>query len=113
MLYHVDDREQATAELHRVTAPGGRCVVVTNGADVSSAAFDDVQVIRPQAGPTASITDASIAADYVATTTDNYADETSRPWSDVVDEVRTAVHHEIDTIGSFALTGDTGAFICR
>ena len=31
MLYHVDDREQATAELHRVTAPGGRCVVVTNG----------------------------------------------------------------------------------
>jgi len=33
MLYHVDDREQAAAELHRVTAPGGCCVVVTNGTE--------------------------------------------------------------------------------
>ena len=150
MLYHVDDREQATAELHRVTAPGGRCAVVTNGtdhmrslrsvletavrratsdwemrspsthvfsldngADVLGTAFDDVQVIRARAGPTVSITDASIAADYVASTADHYADETSRPWSDVVDEVRTAVQHEIDTTGSFTVTGDTGAFICR
>jgi SAM-dependent methyltransferase len=31
MLYHVDDRVQAVAELRRVTKPGGRCVVVTNG----------------------------------------------------------------------------------
>ena len=70
-------------------------------------------MIRAHAGPTVSITDASIAADYVASTADHYADETSRPWSDVVDEVRTAVQHEIDTTGSFIVTGDTGAFICR
>jgi len=78
-----------------------------------STAFDDVQVIRPQSGPTVSITDASIAADYVASTADHYADQTSRPWSDVVDEVRSAVQHEIDTTGSFTVTADTGAFICR
>jgi len=33
MLHHVDDREEATAELHSVISPGGRCVVVTNGTE--------------------------------------------------------------------------------
>jgi SAM-dependent methyltransferase len=32
MLYHVDDRERAVRELRRVLAPGGVCVVVTNGS---------------------------------------------------------------------------------
>lgn len=31
MLYHVPDRHRATAEVRRVLAPGGRCVVVSNG----------------------------------------------------------------------------------
>lgn len=31
MLYHVPDRTLAVAEMRRVLAPGGRCVVVTNG----------------------------------------------------------------------------------
>jgi ubiquinone/menaquinone biosynthesis C-methylase UbiE len=32
MLYHVPEREAAMRELRRVLAPGGTCVVVTNGA---------------------------------------------------------------------------------
>lgn len=32
MLYHVPDREAAVRELRRVTAAGGTCVAVTNGA---------------------------------------------------------------------------------
>lgn len=32
MLYHVADRRAAARELRRVLAPGGRCVVVANGA---------------------------------------------------------------------------------
>ncbi len=150
MLYHVDDREQAAAELRRVTAPDGRCVVVTNGvnhmrslrslletavgratagwemrspsthvfslengADPLRSAFDNVQLTRPAAGPNVSITDASIAAGYIASIADHYQDETTRSWSDVVDDVRASVQHEIDTVGSFTVNGETGAFICR
>lgn len=32
MLYHVPDQRRAVAEVRRVLAPGGTCVVVTNGA---------------------------------------------------------------------------------
>jgi SAM-dependent methyltransferase len=32
MLYHVPDQRRAVAEMRRVLAPGGTCVVVTNGA---------------------------------------------------------------------------------
>jgi SAM-dependent methyltransferase len=150
MLYHVDDREQAATELRRVTAAGGRCIVVTNGADhlrslrslleravrratpgwemhspsthvfsldngaeALSTAFDDVEVIRPTTGPTVALTDAAIAADYVASTADHYDDETTRPWSEIVEDVRASVQREIDTTGSFIVSGDTGAFVCR
>ena len=150
MLYHVDDRAGAAGELRRATAPGGRCVVVTNGADhmrslrslleaavgrvtpgwemrspsthvfsldngidTLRSAFDDVDVVLPATATSVSITDASIAAGYIASIADYYADETARAWNDIVDDVVSAVQHEIDTTGSFTVSGVTGAFICR
>jgi hypothetical protein len=94
-------------------SPSTHVFSLDNGADVLNTAFDDVQAVRPQAEPAVSITDATIAADYVASTADHYEDATNRPWSEVVEEVRVAVRHEIDTHGSFTVSGDTGAFICR
>ena len=150
MLYHVDDRRTAVTELRRVLAPGGRCVVVTNGAEhlralrrlvetaVRSAtpgwemrnpsthafslengeqqlrvAFDHVDRSRPiDVGPVV-ITDAAIAADYVASVGDHYQAETARPWHQIVEAVRRAVQREIDTTGEFVVRGHSGAFICR
>ena len=146
MLYHVGDIEQAAAELRRVTAPGGCCIAVTNGADHTRSlrslletavrqatpgwemrspsthvfslhngaerlrsTFEHVEVVRPPAHAEVALTDAAIAADYVASTADHYQDETTRPWTDVVEDVRAAVQREIDTTGSFTVSGDTGS----
>ena len=149
MLYHVDDRAMAAAEMRRVLRSGGRCVVVTNGRQhmrslrelVESAvrvatpgwemrnpsthvfsldngreqlqrAFELVEGVRPAEVAPVTLTDAAIAADYVASVADHYERETSRPWHDVVADVRTAVQQEIDSNGAFVIRGETGAFIC-
>jgi len=54
-----------------------------------------------------------VAADYVASVGDHYRPETSRPWGDVVDEVRAAVRRRIDADGTFVVRDDAGAFVCR
>lgn len=150
MLYHVADRRSAAHELRRVLRPGGRCVVVTNGAShlhalrqlVETAvgkatpgwqmrnpsthafsldngaqqlevAFDTVECIRPDAMPPVSVSDASIAAEYVASVADHYEGEVDRSWGEVVEEVRRAVQRVIDAEGFFAIAGDSGAFICH
>ena len=129
--------------------PGGRCVVVTNGANhmralrglveaaVRSAtprwqmrnpsthvfalhngegqlraAFEHVVCVRPADVAPVTITDASIAADYVASVADHYQDETTRPWHEVTRDVRLEVQRQIDTHGAFVVTGESGAFIC-
>ena len=149
MLYHVDDRQAATAELRRVLRPGGRCVVVTNGRDHMKAlrtlietavrtatpgwemrnpsthafslengeaqlrtAFLHVTSTRPHDVAPVRLTDPSIAADYVASVGDHYQPQTSRPWSEVVEDVRTAVQREIDATGTFVVQGESGAFTC-
>lgn len=49
MLYHVPDRQAALHELRRVTAPGGSCIAVTNGARHTRALRDLVeQAVRAQ-----------------------------------------------------------------
>jgi SAM-dependent methyltransferase len=149
MLYHVADRAAAVSEVRRVTRPGGRCVVVTNGVEhmrslrllVESAvrvatpgwemrnpsthafslengeqqlrsAFTEVACVRATAAAPVVLTDASVAADYVASVEDHYQPETTRPWSEVVFEVRSSVQREIDASGSFVVQGHSGAFIC-
>ena len=150
MLYHVEDRKAAAKELRRVLATGGRCVVVTNGAEHMRAlrrlvevavravtpdwemrnpstnafsldngenqlraAFDDVEIVRPADVTPVVLTDAAIAADYVASVGDHYQTQTTRPWHEIVEHVRTAVQREIDASGTFVVCGETGAFICR
>lgn len=150
MLYHVDDRAAAASEMRRVTRPGGRCVVVTNGVEhmrslrslVESAvrvatpgwemrnpsthafslengenqirsAFTKVACVRATTAAPVVLTDASVAAEYVASVEDHHQCETTRPWSEVVSDVRGWVQREINASGSFVVQGHSGAFICE
>lgn len=150
MLYHVADRGSAAHELRRVLRPGGRCVVVTNGAahlqalrqlvenavgeatpgwqmrDPSThafsldngaqqlgVAFDTIECIRPDGIASVSISDASIAADYVASVADHYEGEVDRLWDEVVEDVRREVQRLIEAEGVVEIAGDSGAFICH
>jgi SAM-dependent methyltransferase len=84
-----------------------------NGASQLAVAFDSVSCVRPVGVAPVTIDDATIVADYVASVADHYQDEVARPWSEVVAEVRRAVHEVIDAEGAFVVAGDTGAFVCR
>jgi len=93
--------------------PSTHAFSLDNGADQLRVAFDDVECVRPIDVAPVRLTDANIAAEYVASVADHYQDGTDRPWREVVDEVRTAVQREIDTHGEFVVQGSSGAFVCR
>ena len=93
--------------------PSTHAFSLDNGAAQLRMAFDDVECVRPVGVAPVRLTDASVAADYVASVADLYQDETTRPWSDVVDEVRAEVQRLIDTDGEFVVQGASGAFVCR
>ena len=93
--------------------PSTHAFSLDNGAAQLRSAFDDVECVRPVDVAPVRLTDASIAADYVASVADLYQDQTSRPWGDIVDEVRTEVQRSIDTDGEFVVQGVSGAFVCR
>jgi hypothetical protein len=59
------------------------------------------------------ITDASVAADYVASLADHYQDQVARPWAEVAEDVREQVQAVIDTEKEFRTAGDVAAFVCR
>ncbi len=63
--------------------------------------------------PPVVIRDATVAADYVASLGTHYQDETTRPWPDVVADVRGQVQAVIDEQGAFITSGDLAAFLCR
>jgi len=84
-----------------------------NGEGQLGDAFEHVVCVRPADVIPATITDASIAADYVASVADHYQDETARPWNEVTRAVRLEVQREIDARGAFVVAGETGAFVCR
>lgn len=82
-----------------------------NGEPQLRTAFERVERVRAPSAPFV-VTDADIAAGYIASLGDHYQPETSRPWPEVVDAVRVAVQRQIDATGAFTVSGDTGAFIC-
>jgi hypothetical protein len=104
----------------RVSTPGWRIAAtvrgmftVGNAAAQLGVAFQQVTRVRPTgAGPVA-ITDASVAADYVASLADLYQPQVARPWGEVVEDVREQVQAVIDTDREFRTAGDVAAFVCR
>lgn len=92
--------------------PSTHAFSLHNGKEQLQDAFEHVECIRPAGVAPVRLTDAAVAADYVASVADHYERETSRPWHDVVEDVRTAVQQEIDANGAFVVSGETGAFIC-
>jgi SAM-dependent methyltransferase len=92
--------------------PSTHAFSLDNGAEQLAAGFDVIDVVRPDTAPVV-LTDASIAADYVASVADHYQDEVDRPWAEVVASVRDAVQAVIDRDGRFVVRGAPGAFVCR
>jgi SAM-dependent methyltransferase len=92
--------------------PSTHAFSLENGA-VQLVAFDSVTCVRPEGVAPVTITDAAIAADYVASVADHYQGEVARPWSEVVEEVRRGVQRVIDDEDAFVVTGEVGALVCR
>jgi SAM-dependent methyltransferase len=84
-----------------------------NAAAQLGAVFGLVTCVRPGVAPPVLITDAAVAADYVASLADSYASQAPRPWPDIVEGVRRAVQQVIDAEGVFRISGDPAAFVCR
>jgi ubiquinone/menaquinone biosynthesis C-methylase UbiE len=93
--------------------PSTEAFSLENGAEQLRTAFSEVTRLQADNAAPAQIDDASIAADWVASTADHYQPQTQRPWVEVVEEVRTSVQRVIDEHGVFAVQGVSGAFVCR
>lgn len=93
--------------------PATHVFSLENGAAQLSEAFSTVSCVRPQDAGPVRIQHASDAADYVASIADHYQHETTRPWGQVVDEVRREVVAGIEEHGEYVVRGDPGAFICK
>lgn len=92
--------------------PSTHAFSLENGEEQLRSAFVEVACVRATAAPVV-LTDASVAADYVASVADHYQPETPRPWSEVVEDVRRSVQRQIDASGSFVVHGHSGAFVCE
>lgn len=92
--------------------PSTHAFSLENGEEQLRTAFEHVTCIRPRDVAPVQLTDSSVAADYVASVADHYQSQTSRPWSEIVEDVRTSVQSEIDATGAFVVQGQSGAFIC-
>ncbi len=93
--------------------PSTHVFSLENGEAQLRTAFESVTRVRPEDVPIVRISDADVAADYVASVGDHYADDVARPWNEVVEDVRRAVQAVIRSEGVFTVAGDTGAFVCR
>lgn len=93
--------------------PSTHAFSLDNGGAQLRVAFDSVRCVRPQDVVPVTLTDASIAADYVASVADHYQHQVERPWSELVADVGREVQRIIDTEGAFTVVGEAGAFICQ
>jgi hypothetical protein len=84
-----------------------------NGAEQLSGAFDDVRYLRPTTPGRAVVTDADVAAEYVASVADLHGPQAPLAWDRVVEAVREDVHRHIAAHGTFVIEGDVGALVCR
>lgn len=97
----------------RMSAAATDAFSAENAAAQLEAVFGLVTCVRPGVAPPVLITDAAVAADYVASMADLYASQAPRPWPDIVEGVRQAVQQVIDAEGVFRISGDPAAFVCR
>ena len=97
----------------RLPAAAADAFSAENAAAQLEAVFGLVTCVRPGVAPPVLITDASVAADYVASMAASYAGQAPRPWRDIVEGVRRAVQEVIDAEGVFRISGDPAAFVCR
>jgi SAM-dependent methyltransferase len=93
--------------------PATHAFTAENAAAQLGAAFETVTCIRPASTSPVVIRDAAVAADYVASLSSHHQDGTTRPWDDVVEDVRRQVQAIIDDEGAFVTSGDLAAFVCR
>jgi ubiquinone/menaquinone biosynthesis C-methylase UbiE len=93
--------------------PATHAFTAENAAGQLGAAFENVTCVRPATNPPVVIRDAAVGAGYLASLASHHQDETSRPWDDVVEDVRLQIQAAIDREGAFITSGDLAAFICR
>lgn len=93
--------------------PLARAFSLENGVEQLSVAFEDVRCLRPAAPGRAVVTDADVAADYVASVADLYGPQAPLAWGRVVEAVREQVSRHIATHGKFVIEGDVGAIVCH
>ena len=93
--------------------PSTHAFSLDNGEAQLRVAFAQVTCARATDAAPVALTDASVAADYVASIADHYQPQTTRPWTEVVEDVRRSVKHEIDASGSFVVRGESGVFVCE
>jgi SAM-dependent methyltransferase len=97
----------------RIPAPTRGTFTADNAAAQLGVAFQQVTCVRPAGAGPVVITDASVAADYVASLAEHYQPDVARPWSEVAEDVREQVQAVIDAENEFLTAGDMAAFVCR
>src|SRR5262249_36286561 len=93
--------------------PSTHALSTENGAAQLGDAFASIEAVPLDAAAPVVLHDADVVADYVASVRDHYEHEVTRPWPEIVADVRDGVQRVIDRDGAFVVKGETGAFVCR
>lgn len=82
----VESAVRASTPNWEMRDPSTHAFSLDNGEEQLRTAFERVTCIRPREVAPVALTDASVAADYVASVRDHYQSETERPWDEVVED---------------------------